>query len=1041
MRGFCTVSTYDHLYLTLALARSVARRWPTAPRLTVALVDQADRPRAGFEGLAVDFLPVEALAIPNFAWLAAKYDPGDLCCAIKPFLVAHLLAEGCDEVLYCDSDQLLFGDPSPIFAVEPDAELVATPHLMSPLPRADRRCLPRLGDLAYAGLLNAGLFLMRRGEESAAFLETWSDLVAGPGAFLKELGGQNEQHAFNWAPNFMRRFALWRDPRANVAYWNLHERPVRWAGLDGGDPDLWLLDGRPLVSFHFSGFDLTHDRLSRFSGRDPLVLNPNLDALARFYDKQLTAAGRTYYRCAGYGFAALDGFPLTPVLRTELRRAELASQPWWPAWPERIGPLLDALAAAPGATVLLPRCLEDIWHQRPDLQVMAAHDRIQPSAFLEWCAHHLVLEHPDYAPLVAPDHCIVDRQALRVLALRLEAWAPGVPAETLANDLAWRRAERLEALVAAGAPQDALAELRAGKFLIPCYLPAQALRFLYERHTALKGRFRDPLGADLAAFRSWLGGEASRRFALPASLTAWAARFDPEHSIARMLAAVRQHPSLLTLARQRGFGRPLLDAMVELSENGGCFDRNDLVLARWCVDLWLEQGIQGHLRRPLHRALWKARMSPTLRRIFARDAPSSCARGRLARLGDGVAIRLRRMANGKPTRGFSEIAAVLDPPAPAAVEPVAAPAGINVFGYFKSPIGLGSATTGARDALALAGFATRDITLCNMTMAANLRLRDLIPDFAPEFARNLVVSYPHINYDLPEIFPASYLAGRETIGYLAWEQRDLPARWLPRLAHYDRLFALSRFTAQSIAAASGRPCEPLPCVVQVDEAKAQGFGRAYFDLPEDAFLVGCFFDASSGIERKNPMGAARALAKAFAGRRDVLVVLKVTNGDRPQFARIIQPIVRVLQAAGVACRLIPRVLRRPEVEGLMAALDLYVSLHRSEGFGYTLAEAMWLGVPVIGSAYSGNLDFMSERNSSLVPCGETLVTSSDGPFQIGTVWGDPDLGKAAELCDWAYRERDAALAKAALARSDIRAFASVEAVARRCRALLGDPTA
>jgi glycosyltransferase involved in cell wall biosynthesis len=121
----------------------------------------------------------------------------------------------------------------------------------------------------------------------------------------------------------------------------------------------------------------------------------------------------------------------------------------------------------------------------------------------------------------------------------------------------------------------------------------------------------------------------------------------------------------------------------------------------------------------------------------------------------------------------------------------------------------------------------------------------------------------------------------------------------------------------------------------------------------------------------------------------------------------------------------------------MAQFDLYVSLHRSEGFGYTMAEAMWLGVPVVATGYSGNMDFMSESNSYPVRYRETVVRENDCPFQLGTVWAEPDIGHAAALCDHICSDRKAAHAKAAQAQLAVRATVSVEAVAARLRGLLG----
>ena len=95
--------------------------------------------------------------------------------------------------------------------------------------------------------------------------------------------------------------------------------------------------------------------------------------------------------------------------------------------------------------------------------------------------------------------------------------------------------------------------------------------------------------------------------------------------------------------------------------------------------------------------------------------------------------------------------------------------------------------------------------------------------------------------------------------------------------------------------------------------------------------------------------------------------------------------------------IIDDVYTRRDVLELLSSLDVYVSLHRSEGFGLTCAEAMALGVPVIASGYSGNLDFMNAENSLLVPVQRITTDRPYGPYPAGTVWGEPDLQVAAEL--------------------------------------------
>ena len=117
-------------------------------------------------------------------------------------------------------------------------------------------------------------------------------------------------------------------------------------------------------------------------------------------------------------------------------------------------------------------------------------------------------------------------------------------------------------------------------------------------------------------------------------------------------------------------------------------------------------------------------------------------------------------------------------------------------------------------------------------------------------------------------------------------------------------------------------------------------------------------------------------------------------------------------------------------------MDVYVSLHHSEGFGYTLAEAMLLGVPAVATGYSGNLDFMTDHNSHLVAWREVPITRRDGPFESGTVWAEPDIDHAVEILRGIRQDYAAASLRAARAVVDLASVVSPAAVAGSVAAII-----
>jgi len=165
--------------------------------------------------------------------------------------------------------------------------------------------------------------------------------------------------------------------------------------------------------------------------------------------------------------------------------------------------------------------------------------------------------------------------------------------------------------------------------------------------------------------------------------------------------------------------------------------------------------------------------------------------------------------------------------------------------------------------------------------------------------------------------------------------------------------------------------------------------RARFGLPEDRFLFLYVFDWNSYPARKNPLAAIDAFRRAFpTGREPVGLVLKTMNA-RPE-----DPRWQLLLAAAAADRrvaVLAETLDRGEALGLFAACDAYVSPHRAEGFGRTLAEAMLLGLPVIATAHSGNADFLTPDTGFPVAYRLVPVGHGDYPFGEGLLWAEPDL--------------------------------------------------
>ena len=230
----------------------------------------------------------------------------------------------------------------------------------------------------------------------------------------------------------------------------------------------------------------------------------------------------------------------------------------------------------------------------------------------------------------------------------------------------------------------------------------------------------------------------------------------------------------------------------------------------------------------------------------------------------------------------------------------------------------------------------------------------------------------------------------------------------------------------------GKPVFAMPPAVVVPETTR--CSRGSFGLPDDHFLFLFAFDMASGMERKNPLGLIRAFRQAFHPSEPVHLAIKVSRGAAyPADFRILQA---VAEAAGVT--LIDQVMPRADVCDLLASCDSYASLHRSEGFGFTMAEAMLLGKPTIATGYSGNLDFMTPDNSYLVQYDRVPLDRDYPPYPAGCIWASPCESHAAGRMRHVYENRDEAAAVAARGRETVATFLAPEAAARRITTRLAE---
>jgi glycosyltransferase involved in cell wall biosynthesis len=294
--------------------------------------------------------------------------------------------------------------------------------------------------------------------------------------------------------------------------------------------------------------------------------------------------------------------------------------------------------------------------------------------------------------------------------------------------------------------------------------------------------------------------------------------------------------------------------------------------------------------------------------------------------------------------------------------------------------------------LAQCGIAVREMTLPHVRAEF-----DVIPSTPYLFgwpASSARVSITVANADsaplLKEFLPRSYWA-QKNVGYWAWETEELPLSLKRSEQLFDEIWTPSAYSAKAIARTVGCPVRVVPHTLDFAALRRAAANRRRFGLPETGTLFGFMFDPESGIQRKNVEGLIRVFCSALRQSDNCYLVLKVNGRTEGLFD------YEMVRARTDSDRVLfyEEPLTRSQSYDFMASLDVYASLHRSEGFGLTCAEAMAMGLPVVASGYSGNMDFMREDNSLLV---RTQIIETDrpyGPYPAGTLWAEPDEDGAA----------------------------------------------
>jgi len=321
------------------------------------------------------------------------------------------------------------------------------------------------------------------------------------------------------------------------------------------------------------------------------------------------------------------------------------------------------------------------------------------------------------------------------------------------------------------------------------------------------------------------------------------------------------------------------------------------------------------------------------------------------------------------------------------------PLNYELYGHFDIPCGLKVSAENSVRQLAKRGERTRLHSVKRSVVGVG-----------PKLAAGPTVNFFHLNpneFRVMLSFPHEdpRFEDRLNVCVPFWELPRVPDFWVPVLGNMDLVLAPTQFVADAVRASM--PDLPLGRIPQgVSIPAGVQPDRERFGLPQDAVVYGLSFSAEAVVERKNPWAAIKAFRQAFPTQRDVRLVVRASPGNvadpRPLWARL-----RAYAENDERIIIPEQKLDYSGVMSLYASLDVYVSLHRAEGLGLGMMESMAMGVPVIATGWSGNMDFTTSANSLLVDYRLIPIdvdpASPYGRRVMSTVesWADADIGDAA----------------------------------------------
>lgn len=321
--------------------------------------------------------------------------------------------------------------------------------------------------------------------------------------------------------------------------------------------------------------------------------------------------------------------------------------------------------------------------------------------------------------------------------------------------------------------------------------------------------------------------------------------------------------------------------------------------------------------------------------------------------------------------------------------------GVNIAGFIQSELGIGE---GVRSIIRAVETTNIPFVINNIDLPSHRNADTSYQKFSPDNPHPvniLQINANEVNTFMKRGVLQKYLNNHYNIGFWAWELLKFPPEWRSAITPFHEIWTYSDYGAEAIAQVA--PIPVLRMMPSINLA-TPNLTKADLGLPTDKFIFLFMFDFFSRVQRKNPMAIIRAFKQAFdRNNQDVLLIIKCSNSQKfPAERQILIDLIDNYDSI----KLIDGYFSKEQINALVYNCDCYVSLHRCEGFGLTMAEAMFYGKPVIATGYSSNIEFMNVANSFLVKYNLVEIDGNYGPYKKGDIWADPQVDHCSELMQY-----------------------------------------